>query len=215
MRLVICDDHQLLLHALATALAGRGFTVEATVGSPREAVRAVALNNPDLLLTDLSFPVGSGLDTAREVAASHPRTKVVVITASERPEPLMEALAIGVAGYLAKDRSIDSLARALEEVARGGTAIDKDLLRSVPASRVSVPRRRSRLDALTPTETRVLDLLTTGMSTGDMMRSLGVTQSTLRTHVQNIFTKLDVHTRLQAVALRTGDVTGDRDAVRC
>ena len=68
MRLVICDDHQLLLEALATALAGHGMTIEATVDSPLEAVRAVALNDPDILLTDLSFPEGSGLDAAREVA---------------------------------------------------------------------------------------------------------------------------------------------------
>jgi two-component system nitrate/nitrite response regulator NarL len=215
MRLVICDDHRLLLEALATALAGRGFTVEATVGSPGEAVRAVALNDPDILLTDLSFPAGSGLDAAREVLATHPRTKVVVITASEQPEPLLEALAMGVSGYLAKDRSIDSLASALEEVARGGTSIDKDLLRGVPRASVSAPRRRRPLDTLTPTESRVIDLLATGMSTGDIVRSLGVTQSTLRTHVQNIFTKLDVHTRLQAVALLTNGAAGDRDAVRC
>jgi two-component system nitrate/nitrite response regulator NarL len=215
MRLVICDDHKLLLLALATALAGRGFTIEATAESPSEAVRAVALNDPDILLTDLSFPAGSGLDAAREVMAHHPRTKVVMLTGSEQPEPLLEALSIGVAGYLAKDRPIDALARSLAEVARGGTAIDKDLLRTAPRSRVSAPHQRRSLDSLTATESRVMDLMAEGLCTSDIVRRLGVTQSPVRTHVQNIFTKLGVHTRLQAVALLSNGAAGDRDAVRC
>src|SRR5690606_22477956 len=90
VRLVICDDHTLLLQALTTALAGCGMTVEATATSPGEAVHAVALHDPDLLLTDLCFPGGSGLDAAREIMASHPRTKVVVMTGSDAPEPLLE-----------------------------------------------------------------------------------------------------------------------------
>jgi DNA-binding NarL/FixJ family response regulator len=213
MRLVICDDHQLLLEALATALAGHGMTIEATVDSPLEAVRAVALNDPDILLTDLSFPKGSGLDAAREVIAHHPRTRVVVLTGSEQPEPLMEALEIGVSGYLAKDRPIDALARSLEDVARGGTAIDRNILRLAPSSRVSARARRP-LDTLTATESRVMDLMAKGLCTADIVHSLGVTQSTVRTHVQNIFTKLGVHSRLQAVAVLSDVPAGD-GRVRC
>jgi DNA-binding NarL/FixJ family response regulator len=215
MRIVICDDHQLLLQALATALAGRGYVVEAAVESPVEAARAVALNDPDLLLIDLCFPVGSGLDAAREIMANHPRTKVVLMTGSDQPEPLREALAIGVSGYVAKDRSIDALALALEEVARGGTAIDRDLLRTAPTSQASATRRRRPLDTLTAMESHVLDQMAKGMSTGDIVHSLGITQSTVRTHVQNIFSKLGVHTRLQAVALLNDDAVGDSSAVGC
>ena len=150
MRLVICDDHQLLLEALATALAGHGMTIEATVDSPLEAVRAVALNDPDILLTDLSFPKGSGLDAAREVIAHHPRTRVVVLTGSEQPEPLMEALEIGVSGYLAKDRPIDALARSLRTWHEAG-------LRSTGTSSASRPApgcRRDRAGRWTPSPRR-------------------------------------------------------------
>ena len=209
MRIVICDDHQLLLEALATALAVHGLTIEAAVTTPAEAVRAVALHDPDILVLDVNFPDGSGIDAAREVVARHSRTKVVMITGTEEPEPMVEALAAGVAGYLRKDQRVDAIARALELALRGGTPIDNDLLRQVRRPRPTVPRQRTPLDDLTPREHHILRLLVAGMSTRDMVSDLGVSQSTVRTHVQNIFSKLGVHTRLQAVALLAGDATVD------
>jgi len=205
MRIVICDDHQLLLEALASALAIHGFTVEAAVDSPAEAVRAVALHDPDLLVIDVSFPVGSGIDAAREVIARHPRTRVVMITGGEQSGPLVEALAAGVSGYLGKNQPVDALARALERAWQGETQIDADLLRQVRHPRAKVPRQRTPMDQLTAREQHILRLLLAGMSTRDMVEELGVSQSTVRTHVQNIFSKLGVHTRLQAVALLAGD----------
>jgi two-component system nitrate/nitrite response regulator NarL len=201
MRIVICDDHQLLLEALTTALALHGFTVEAAVDTPAEAVRAVAGNDPDLLLVDVNFPTGSGLEAARTVIAHHPRTKVVMMTGDDDPAPLQEALAMGVAGYLAKDQPVDAIARALELAARGGTPIDGALLRRARRPAARLPRQRTPIDDLTARERHVLHLLVDGMSTGEMVRALGVSQSTVRTHVQNIFAKLGVHTRLQAVAI--------------
>jgi two-component system nitrate/nitrite response regulator NarL len=205
MRIVICDDHQLLLEALATALALQGITVEAAVDSPSEAVRAVASNDPDILLIDLMFPVGSGLDAAREVIAHHSRTKVVMMTGTEDAEPLKEALGLGVTGYLAKDQPVDAIARALELAFQGGTPIDSAMLRRVQRPAPRVPRQRTPVDDLTPREHHILRLLVEGMSTREMVHVLGVSQSTVRTHVQNIFSKLGVHTRLQAVALLDPD----------
>lgn len=207
MRIVICDDHLLLLEALATALAGHGFTVEAAVDSPAEALRAVALHDPDMLLIDVSFPVGSGIEAAREVVARHPRTKVVMLTGGEEPEPLVEALAVGVAGYLGKNQPVDAIARALETAAQGGNPIDADLLRHARHPRTQVPRQRTPMDELTVRERHILRLLLAGMSTREMVEELGVSQSTVRTHVQNIFSKLGVHTRLQAVALLADETT--------
>ncbi len=202
MRIVIADDHHLLLEALATALALHGYTVEAAVDSPSEAVRAVAANDPDLLLIDVNFPAGSGIEAAREVLTRHPRTKVVIMTGEDDPEPLRQALALGVSGYLAKDRPVSAIAKALALVARGETPIDDTLLRRARRP-VNVPQQRSPVDDLTGRERHVLELLLEGRSTHDMVQALGVSQSTVRTHVQNIFAKLGVHTRLQAVALIT------------
>lgn len=214
MRLVICDDHHLLLEALATALSGQGFLVEAAVESPAEAVRAVELYNPDVLLIDLTFPEGSGLDAAREVVARHPHTKVVMMTAAEDPEPLMEALSLGVAGYLAKDQTVDAIGRSLELALRGGSVVDNRLLRRARRPAAPLPRQRGPLDVLTPRELDILRLLADGLSTRQIMRVLAVSESTVRTHVQNIFFKLGVHSRLQAVAMMAGEAppVGDRHA---
>jgi DNA-binding NarL/FixJ family response regulator len=91
MRIVVCDDHRLLLEALAHALATQGFTIEAATLHPAEAVAAVKLYDPDVLLIDLSFPDGNGLDAAREVIAQHPRTRVVVLTGSDDAAAALEA----------------------------------------------------------------------------------------------------------------------------
>jgi len=204
MRIVICDDHRLLLEALATALAGQGYIVEAATTTPAEAVRAVALHDPDLLLIDVTFPVGSGLDAARQVIAHHPRTKVVMITGTESTEPLVTALEIGVSGYTRKDQRVEAIARVLELAASGELAIDRELLRGV-RSTTRPARQRTALDDLTPRERHVLGLLVDGMNTNEIVTQLGVSQSTVRTHVQNIFAKLGVHSRLQAVAALATD----------
>ena len=200
MRLVICDDHRLLLEALATALAGRGYTIEAAATSPAEAVRAVAMHDPDILLIDVMFPVGSGLDAAREVLAHHPRTKVVMITGTESVEPLMAALELGVSGYTRKDQRVEAIARVIEQAASGEVAIDRELLRGVRSTTRSRQREHTAMDDLTPRERHVLSLLVSGLNTNEIVQQLGVSQSTVRTHVQNIFAKLGVHSRLQAVA---------------
>ncbi len=207
MRIVICDDHALLLEALAAALALHGITVEAAVDSPAEAVRAVAAHDPDILLIDVHFPVGSGLDAAREVVAHHPRTKVVMMTGSDDAGLLAQALGSGVAGYLAKDQTVGAIARALELAGQGGSPVDGAMLRRVRRPAPRIPRQRNPLDELTPREHHILGLLVEGMSTREMVHLLGVSQSTVRTHVQNIFAKLGVHTRLQAVALFDPDAS--------
>lgn len=208
-RIVLCDDHRLLLEALAISLANHGFTIEAAVVSPGDAVRAVALHQPDVLVIDVNFPTGSGLDAAREVVANHPRTKVVMITGSDDPELVLDALSAGVSGYLRKDLRINEIATALEAAARGDSPMDRDLLREARRPRLGrkMLGERSPLDDLTNRERHILGLLVEGMSTREMVSTLGVSPSTVRTHVQNIFTKLGVHSRLAAVALLDGDPT--------
>ncbi|HSE10899.1 MAG TPA: response regulator transcription factor [Nocardioidaceae bacterium] len=219
MRIVLCDDHRLLLEALATSLANQGFTIEAAVETPADAVRAVALHQPDVLIIDVNFPAGSGIDAARQVVASQPRTKVVMITGSDDPDLALEALSVGVAGYLRKDLRVNEIAAALEAAVRGDNPVDRALLREArrPRTGCKMPGERSPLDDLTNRERHILGLLVEGMSTREMVTALGVSPSTVRTHVQNIFHKLGVHSRLAAVALLTGDpafhAPGRRDAV--
>jgi two-component system nitrate/nitrite response regulator NarL len=200
MRIVMCDDNRLLLEALSSALALQGFTVEAATSTPAEAVAAVRLYDPDLLLIDLGFEGADGLTAAREAARSHPRTRVVILTGSDDPESLLEAMRIGVAGYVRKDQRLDGIVAALRRAAEGETAIDKTLLRKL-TSGARPHSRRSAVACLTQQERVVLGYLAEGLQTFEIVSQLGISTSTVRSHIQAILSKLGVHTRLQAVAL--------------
>ena len=200
MRIVMCDDNRLLLEALSNALALQGFTVEAATSTPAEAVAAVRLYDPDILLIDLGFEGADGLTAAREVARSHPRTRVVILTGSDDPESLLEAMRIGVAGYVRKDQRLDGIVTALRRAAEGESAIDKTLLRKL-TSAARPHSRRSAVASLTQQERVVLCYLAEGLQTNEIVSQLGISTSTVRSHIQAILSKLGVHTRLQAVAL--------------
>jgi two-component system, NarL family, nitrate/nitrite response regulator NarL len=208
MRLVICDSHRLLLEALSTALSARGWTVEATATTPEDAVQAVRLHEPDMLVTDVDFADERGLDAIRLVADRHPATKIVVLTGLDSPDVVRAALEIGVAGYTRKDRSLRAIVDALERVGTGGVAIDSGLLRRLAVrSRAVRSSTHTMFGSLTPRERRVLELLVDGQNTAEIVAELHISDSTARTHVQSILSKLGVHSRLQAVALLHREVT--------
>ncbi|HSV40493.1 MAG TPA: response regulator transcription factor [Nocardioidaceae bacterium] len=199
MRLVICDDHRLLLEALSSAIAAHGHIVEAATTTPSEALVAVRKYDPDLLLLDLHFGDGDSLDTARDVLAMHSRTKVVILTASDDIEPMRRALDIGVSGFLRKDRGINDIVSQLERSRRGEPTMDEHMLRRL--GRVdAVPSQRGA-HGLTARELDVAVLLEQGLDTPAIEDQLGISRSTVRSHIQSILAKLSVHSRVQAVAL--------------
>ncbi len=201
MRIVLCDDHRLLLEALSKALGSQGFVVEAATSNPTDAVAAVKLFDPDLLLIDLGFPDGDGMTAAREVARSHPRTRVVVLTGSDELAPLREAMKIGIAGYVRKDQRLAGIVHALRQAADGGSSIDKTLLRRLGSMAAAPTKQPQVLERLTQQEKVVLGCLADGLQTSEIVSRLGIRNSTVRSHIQAILSKLGVHTRLQAVAL--------------
>lgn len=201
MRIVVCDDDRLLLESLSRALALKGFTVEAATSAPREAVAAVRRFRPDVLLIDLGFPDGHGLDAAREVKAGYPETRVVILTASEDPVSLLEADRLGLAGYVGKDQRLDGIAEALRRAAQGKGRVDRALLRRLGGTGTRAAGQLSVLDKLTAQEHVVLGCLGDGLSTSEIVARLGISHTTVRSHIQAILAKLGVHSRLQAVAL--------------
>ena len=185
MRIVICDDHRLLAEALATAIVRAGHTVEAVAATPTDGVAAVDRTRPDVLLLDLSFP----------------GTRTVVLTGSASVRSLWRALEIGVAGYLRKDERIDQMLTTLERCTRGEKVVDDVLMRRLERSLRERERSRTLSSDFTPRERAVADLLREGLNTTQIVARLGISHSTVRTHVRGILSKLDVHSRIEAVAL--------------
>jgi two-component system, NarL family, nitrate/nitrite response regulator NarL len=203
MRLVLCEDQQILCEALATALGERDHQVLAVTTTAAAGVTAVAVHDPDVCLLDMRFPgAEDGLDAARAIAEHHPGTKVLVLSGVADPEVLSEAMGIGVAGVIPKDQSIDQISATLDVIAAGGAVFDAGLSGGAPP-----PRREQRsthlLDTLTPREREILARIVDGQSTRQMARAMGITTGTASMYVRNVRTKLGVHSRLQAAALAT------------
>jgi two-component system nitrate/nitrite response regulator NarL len=207
MRLVLCDDHELLLDALQPALARLGHEVLATTVSPQDALEAVQRFRPDVLLLDVSFPDDCGLRVVAPAIEASPDTRVVILSATTDPEVASRAIDAGAVGFARKDRGLDGIIRTLERVMAGETVIDPDVLRALVGSS---RQRRVEHDAqwlatfLTARERDVLARIMAGQTTDEMAAGMGVARSTARTHVQSVLLKLGVHSRLQAATIMFG-----------
>jgi two-component system nitrate/nitrite response regulator NarL len=211
MRFVLCDDHRLFVEPLAAALANKGHDVVVAY-TPLRALEAVAEHQPDLVVLDLSFPGGNGLDILAELRRRDPACPVVILSASVDARDMADAAAAGAAAFLRKDQPVTSIFEALDRVVAGRVVPTPPLLRRRVHSE-AYERVKRLVDTLTERERQVLTLLIRAEDTTEICRSLGVEASTARTHVQNVLLKLGVHTRLQAVALVVS--TGiDRELIR-
>jgi two-component system, NarL family, nitrate/nitrite response regulator NarL len=201
MRLVLCDDNKILCDALGVGLGRRGHSVVATTSTTVDGIAAVAAYRPGACLLDLRFPdPPDGLEAAEIIRGRYPRTAVLILSGFIDQAVRAQAARIGVAGFLRKDQSVDHVADALDVISAGGEVFD-----SVRIARDSSWGRLSGYPQpiLTPREREVLFRIAVGQSTVQMALEMDIEVSTIRSYVKNVLTKLDVHSRLQAVAVAT------------
>lgn len=210
MKILIADDHALFRDSLRSLLASHDYEV---VGEARTGEEAVALCGqlaPDVVLMDLEMPGLDGIEATRRVAAMHPGTKVVVLTASDSEEDLFEAIKAGASGYLLKDLEAERFFALLEGVSRDEPAITPRLARKMLDTLARPRRPANDPDALTDREHEVLETMVRGVTSNrKLARALDVSENTIKFHVRNILDKLHLHDRAQAVgyALQHGLVT--------
>jgi DNA-binding NarL/FixJ family response regulator len=168
-----------------------------------EGVELADRYRPDLVLMDIGLPDESGLVSGRVILERHPETKVVVLTALLAPATVREAVRLGFHGYLTKDVAVSRFASSLRAVLDGQIVFPRRL-----ASALARGGDGSDLLAaqITTRELEVLGLMAEGLAGSEIARKLGISSNTVRTHIQSILTKLQVHSRLEAVAfaLRRG-----------
>jgi two-component system nitrate/nitrite response regulator NarL len=198
MRLILGDDQAIFLDALASVLADRGYEVGAVARSPEEMIAQVRHQRPDACLIDCNLAAGDGIETIRNVLAANSATTVVVLGADPEAESAERALQAGASGYLHQSRGVEVLVDALERVLNGEQVVD---VPDVPGRR---PRAQTHADnlaaSLTGRERECLGLLVAGLDTPAMVQRLGVSRTTVRTHLQAVLTKLCVHSRLEAAS---------------
>jgi len=195
-RVLIVEDQALFAEAVRGALEYQEMNVVGMVSTGEEAIVAVETFRPKVVLMDLALPGQSGLAAGRAILERWPEIKIVALTALSDQATLEEALRVGFVGYLTKDVSIAKLANSIRAVADGHVLLPHKLWsRRSPSYEDDAALLASQLS---PREREVLALLVEGASGETLAKELGISRNTVRTHVQNILTKLQVHSRLEA-----------------
>jgi two-component system, NarL family, nitrate/nitrite response regulator NarL len=196
---VLGDDHVVFLDALSTVLRQHGHIVCGVARSAAEMVTLVSVHQPDACLIDHNAPEDEHAATIREVLAACAGTSVIVLGANSGSDAVARALDAGASGYLHQSRGLGALVTALERVLDGETVID---VPDAPAPRRSAePSLALRMAShLTSRERECLMMLVEGFDTAAMVELLGVSRTTVRTHLQSVLTKLGVHSRLEAAS---------------
>ena len=201
IRVLLIDDHAVFCDALA-AILGIEPDIEAVGrgGSVRDAIEGSRVLQPDVVLLDVHLPDGSGVAAAARIKKERPQTQVVILTSDEEEAVLQAAVEAGVTGYLSKHEAASQVLQAVRSAARGEALIAPYML----ARLLEGIQRSPEPQAVTPLTARELTVLTelvAGHNNDVIARALRLSPNTVRTHVQNILSKLKVHSKLEAVSL--------------
>ncbi|MEU5664922.1 response regulator transcription factor [Streptomyces longwoodensis] len=209
-RVVVADDQTVVREGIVMLLGLLpGIEVVGAAGDGEEAVRLVAEVAPDVVLMDLRMPRCDGVEATRRIRAEHPQTQVVVLTTFADDDSLFPALRAGARGYLTKDAGGDEILRAVESVLSGDAGLSPSIQRrllerlSEPAPAPPPPPSEPP-DGLTAREAEVLVLIAEGLSNHEIAQKLHVSTATVKTHINNLFAKIGIKDRAQAVRYAYG-----------
>jgi two-component system nitrate/nitrite response regulator NarL len=217
---LIVDDHRLFADVIASVLQQNGMEVVGIAPSGRDAIEMTTRLAPDVILLDIGLPDDDGMTLGRKLLQLRPSVKVVAVTSLVDARAVGEALRGGFSGYITKETPLVQFVGLVRSALDGQVVIPQKLAAAAAGVRTQDERHALLMaEQLSPREREVLTLLVEGCSSGEMARRLRVSPNTVRTHVQSILTKLQVHSRLQAAtfAVRFGLVkvpaSGDRRPV--
>ena len=202
-RVLLVDDHDLIRDGLRRAFERAGdLVVVAEAASVKDATEALRSNDIDVLVTDLGLPDGRGLDLVRTARAASATMGIVVLTMYSGDEQVIGAMEAGASAFVTKDASADEVVAAARHAASAPRSFSAQDLAAVMARQIAAPTGPQ----LTPRELEVLFLLVDGLAVGQISRRLFISESTTKTHVAKIYTKLGASNRAQAVmaAVRLG-----------
>lgn len=199
IRVMLVDDHTMVRKGLATFL--KIFDELLLVGEAENGAAAIKLCNevkPDVILMDMVMPDMDGATATALIRKKHPQVQILVLTSFKEGELIKKALEAGAIGYLLKDVSADDLARAIRAAYAGRATLSPEAAQSLVETANLPPA--PGLD-LTEREREVLVLMVEGSSNSQIAVKLGVSSSTIKSHVSNVLSKLGVNSRTEAVSL--------------
>ncbi len=194
IRVLIADDHSLVRRGFAAILNMEdGVSVIGEAGDGEEAIDKWRTLRPDVVLMDLRMPQVDGLDAIRRIRAEDARASIIVLTTFDHDEDVYAGLRAGARAYLLKDVQPEELFKCIRAVHRG-----EAYLQSKIAAKLAV---RVQEQALTDREVQILGLLAEGKSNKAIAQALFISESTVKSHLKSLFTKLDATSRAEAIAL--------------
>ncbi|MGO9883623.1 MAG: response regulator [Solirubrobacteraceae bacterium] len=205
VRVLVVDDQALVREGLMTLLAAApGIEPVADAADGEQAVALCARHRPDVVLMDLRMPKLDGVEATRQIRAAQPDTEVVVLTTHADEESILDALNAGARGYLTKDAGIAEISRAVHAAADHQALLDPLVQSRLIAAAASArprpaPTPASLPDELTPREAEVLKLIAAGLSNAEIASTLVVSEATVKTHINHVFSKIGARDRAQAV----------------
>ncbi len=205
IRVVIADDQRVVRDGLRMLVdLIDGVEVVGTASDGLEALALARTEHPDVVLMDLRMPRMEGAEATGAIRAELPDTRILVLTTYADDESLFAALQAGARGYLTKDASAEEIERAIRAVAAGRTHLDPAIQQRLVAAVLDTqpaigPRGDALPDDLTPREADVLKLIASGLSNAEIAQALFVSNATVKTHINRIFSKTGARDRAQAV----------------
>jgi DNA-binding NarL/FixJ family response regulator len=200
IKVAIIEDQVKFRQCLEVLIDGtEGFQCAGAFRSMEEALDKISRDTPDVVLADIGLPGMSGIEGVRVLSASHPGLQVLMLTVYDDDERIFDALCAGACGYLLKKTPPSRLLEAVKEAAGGGAPMTPEVARRVIKlfREIHPPERDCEL---TPHEIRLLNMLVAGHNYRTAAAELGVTSHTVAFHLQNIYQKLHVHSKTEAVA---------------
>ena len=200
IRILIADDHPVVREGLSSMLKKvPDFEVVGEAANGQETVDKALDIKPDVILLDLRMPVLDGVEAMKIIKQQDPRIKYVVLTTYDNDEYIFQGIEAGATAYLLKDSPREELFKAIKAVAKGESMIHPIIAAKVLNRFVAISRKMRESSGFSSREIEVLELMAKGFSNKDIAASLYFSESTVKTHIQNIFKKLKVNDRTEAV----------------
>ncbi|PKM90754.1 MAG: DNA-binding response regulator [Firmicutes bacterium HGW-Firmicutes-12] len=203
IKIILVDDHPLVREGIRKILElEKELEIIDEAGDGQGAINVTRLNKPDVILMDINMPGTNGIEATRVIKREFPNIGVIALTIHEEEEYVLELVRAGVSGYVLKDIAPAKLIETIKMVAQGHSVIDPIITNKIfgEINRLSRSNRvKETWETLTAREMDVLNLIAKGCSNKEIAKNLTISEKTVKNHITNIFRKLEVDDRTQAV----------------
>lgn len=197
VRVLIVEDHRVVAEGLAALINSQAdMKVVGNVGTVAECIDAASELGPDVALLDFRLPDGTGPDAAAAIRAVNPITKMIFLTREDTDAARFAAVQSGASAFIHKSQAAAEVVSAIRDVARGKMLITPRTIATLLAKRRAID---AQLERLTPREKEVLRLMAEGIASREIASKLGISYTTVRTHIRSLGSKLGVHSKLEAI----------------